>query len=176
MKYLPVLVLLFGACLLSCADKPCCSDGEYGVFYASPLGTGQYDQMTYLHYWSEVNLKSGVEVKLMSITPKVFLCGGDCYFEIYLMNSDGDTMSRAVSIQEGTDLEAYFEPNIKLDPDSWYMLNMHIWSTKSVGIYTSGLTPDDRLDDFEVISARSDTWDDHYVRGSVAFKLLGKYR
>lgn len=178
MKYLAALLILsIGLCLLSCGeDKPCSCEYDYAAFYASPVGTARVDSMTYYHYWSEVKFKPSVDVSLMTITPNVWYCNGECSFEAYLVNAEGDSISHATATHYSRDLWAYFDPDVELEAGQWYTLNLHIWTTKSVGIRTSGLPSEDRVDDFEVIFARSDTWDDHYVRGSVAFELMGKYK
>ena len=69
--------------------------------------------------------------------------------------------------------DRFLDTSVTLVAGKTYLIAMEVWTTKSVGIYTTGARTDGVLGsaEYRTHHARSDTAD-HLDRGAIAFQLL----
>jgi hypothetical protein len=161
-----------------------CGDGAgspttSSVVFDSGRGTGQYDKMTYAEYKSEIFFVPHIDMKISAIRPQIWYCNGSSGFLAFIRNEHYQPLASETGLVDGGgDMTPLFpnrrlEKDITLKADSTYIIVMSVWTTKSVGIYTTG----DRCDGvagaghYMLKSAKSNTAD-HPERGGIAFQLL----
>lgn len=149
------------------------------VVFDTGRGTGPYDMMTYPKYYSEISFIPHVNMTVSKVQPDIWYGNGTCGYSVTISNR----YSRPVASQSGSwddDGEdnvllpdQHFDSAVPLYANEPYTITFEIWTTKSVGIYTTGNRSEGITGDgqFSVNYARSDTWN-HFERGSVAFQLI----
>ena len=159
-----------------CIDGACV--GEPQVIFDSGRGTGPYDKMTYWHYYSEIYFTPNYDMTITAIDPDVYYCNGECYFNAIIYDEQGNKLGEAED--EGSSPEQFdgiLASKVTLSANKKYLIYEHAWTTKSVGIYTSGGESPKKKDSgwYEIIYAKSNSAN-HDDRGPISFKLRGSYK
>lgn len=141
-------------------------------------GTGQYDRMTYLKYSSTLTLVPRKDVLVESLIPDLWYCNGTCGFIAFIRTEFSQSIASEAGLIDG-DVNGVKFPARKLDQavllraGTTYRVWMDVWTTKSIGIYTTGERTSDIAGtvDYKTETAHSDTWN-HPDRGAIAFLML----
>jgi hypothetical protein len=156
-------------------------DSERYVVFDSGRGTGQYDSMTYLRYVSEISFTPDGDILAEAIVPQINYCNGACGFVAWIRDAnyrpiaseagmvDGETPIPPLFPDRGLDAPAH------LVAGSTYVIHIEVWTTKSVGIYTTGARTDGIVGaaHYAVLSAGNECTSYFLDRGGIAFQLLG---
>jgi hypothetical protein len=149
------------------------------VVFDTGSGTGQYDQMTYAKYQSEMAITPEVDIPVRSIRPRLWYCNGSCGYLAFIRSENYEFIASQAGMMDGdmaiqTDFaERLLDPPMTLRAGKTYRIVMETWTTKSIGIYTTGARTTGAVGAarYTVLNAHSDTAD-HLDRGAVAFQLL----
>ena len=150
------------------------------IVFDTGRGTGQYDQMTYFKYESELALTPQVDVAVRGIRPQMYYCNGTSGFIAIIRDEHYQPLAVEAGLVDGdgqltpTFSDRHLDPPLTLTAGKTYRIVMEVWTTKSVGIYTTGNRTAGTVagvGEYVVSYARSDTAD-HQDRGAIAFELL----
>lgn len=149
------------------------------IIFDSGQGTGQYDSMTYFQYFSEVEFTPQADMNITAIRPQIWYCNGTSGFLAVIRDERYSPMSTQTGWAQGTGeaspkfADRRLDPPVKLSAGKTYVIQMEVWTTASVGIYTTGSRTAGVIGsaEYSVHYAHSDTYD-HLVRGAIAFELL----
>ena len=136
---------------------------------AIPHG-GPYSEMTYAEYISVLKLRPKKRTVVSSIKPAINYCNGFCFTEISLGELKG---KKPASIYWQGNVPPMsigsFPQDMVLDPGREYKLSIRVWTSMSVGIFTSGKSSGElgTIGSFLVTEAL------HKERGTIAFEVLG---
>jgi hypothetical protein len=134
--------------------------------------------MTYAKYESEVAFTPQVDLVVGGIRPQIWYCNGSSGFLAFIRGEHYEWLAAEAGLVDGTGpLEPTFSSRhldspVTLKAGTKYLIVMEVWTTKSVGIYTTGDRSSAAIGaaSYVVDYARSDTAD-HLDRGGVAFQL-----
>jgi hypothetical protein len=135
--------------------------------------------MTYFKYSSGLVLIPREDMVVTAIRPQVFFCNGTSGFLAHVRDSMYQPLAAEAGLAEGTGfsspkfLDRSLDEPVALQAGAKYYIIMDVWTTKSIGIYTTGSRGEG-----VVGSATYWTWwansesADHLDRGAIAFELL----
>jgi hypothetical protein len=133
-------------------------------------GIGPYDQMTYSHYESYTEIDPDRSFEISAIQPNIYFCNGTCFYVAEIW--DQGTFLGATSWQgtNAVNTRAAFKSKIRLSEGKTYGIRQRTWTTKSVGILTTGART------FDIIGRHAyrhtyASMMSPYDRGSISFKL-----
>lgn len=176
------MAFVFSIILFGCAGnqiiEPPPTKQQVTELFNSPRGTGQFDRMTYFHYESLSQFDSDSTFTITDIVPDIWFCNGICFFSASVFDESGDIVATFNSEGETTDLGGQFVSPFLLEANKTYRIYLHAWTTKSVGIFTTGANPWPCPDlgclwTLSAFSSSNHSAVDHTDRGSIGFKFLG---
>ena len=149
------------------------------IIFDSGIGSGQYDRMTYLEYKSEIQLTPQVDLKISGIRPQMWYCNGSSGFLAFIRGIHYDVLASEAGLVDGNGdvapkfSDRHFDSSVTLKAGTTYIVSMYVWTTKSVGIFTTGSRTEglNARGKYTVNFSRSDTVD-HIDRGGIAFQLV----
>jgi hypothetical protein len=155
------------------------SKSEQELIFDSGLGAGQYDKMTYMEFQSEITLTPKADMTVSGIRPHIWYCSGTSGFLAFVRDAHYQPVAAEAGLVDGTgDMtptfsDRHFEKTVTLKAGVSYLIQLKVWTTKSVGIYTTGDRTEGTIGsaDYVVQSAASNTAD-HLDRGGIAFQLV----
>ncbi|MBU1974772.1 MAG: hypothetical protein KKG59_00035 [Nanoarchaeota archaeon] len=159
-------------------DQPVSND----VVFDTGRGSGQYDRMTYLEYYSQIEFKPYRDMHVSEVYPYVYYCNGECTYSITINQLKND-YSWAISDGSATGYDSNDVFTVKLSPDvilragEVYHISQNVKTTKSVGIYTAG-GDDPNIQEtgaYTIQAVLSRNSVDHTDRGPHAFKFFGQF-
>jgi hypothetical protein len=175
-----VFALLFSSCAHSHIE-PTQQEGAVStrLVFDSGRGTGQYDEMTYAKYWSDVTFVPEVNMPVRSLYPQMSYCNGSCGYLSVIKDEYGIPLASQSglidTIEDDKPMlpERFLNTSIELSAGVTYRISMEVWTTKSVGIYTTGNRTSgvSGRATYTTHQARSDTAN-HLDRGAIAFLLV----
>jgi len=187
-----ILILLFAFAATSCAKEstpaPTATNTPWAapvlpevdpLVFATGFGSGEYDQMTYLYYRSRMFFEPQADLTGRFLEPMANYCNGECYSLTYIR----DAYWRLIAVQfgrrvdddwriRGLTAERINGPVAFREGESYWM-DMIVWTTKSIGIFTTGgrREGENGSGRYTVLRAYSNTAD-HLDRGAIAFWLM----
>lgn len=169
------VVNFVGSCENALDSKP----QHETIIFDSGRGTGQYDQMTYATYESRLRITPSSEMTVASIRPQMWFCNGSCGFTAFIMNEHSQPLGSEAGLVDGTGgmvptfSDRQLDSTLVLRAGTTYEIRMTVWTTRSVGIYTTGQRSTGIVGnaDYFATSAKSENTD-HLDRGAIAFQLL----
>ena len=156
------------------------------ILFDSGRGTGTNDNMTYSEFESLAIFTPQENLTIKSIYPQINYCNGSCGYIIQITDQNGQVLANQTGIIDAKDqsnptlLERFLNNQLQLIAKNDYYFFIKVWSTESVGIYTTG----DRISgitgtgNFKVEYARSSLLfsnmppNDNSDRGCVSFQLV----
>ena len=144
------------------------------IVLQSGRGTGQYDQMTYAEYESSLQLTPRMPLSVTSLIPDVWFGNGTSGYLVHIRDEKYLPIAAEAGLVDGggdmtpTFPDRQLDSPLVLQAGSSYTIVMKVWTTKSIGIYTTGtrLVDTDTLADYAVQSSTIPE------RGAIAFKFL----
>jgi len=135
--------------------------------------------MTYAKYESEIAFTPQVDVMVRGIRPQIWYCNGSSGFLAFIRSEHYEPLAAEAGLVDGTGplqptfLARHLDSPVTLKAGTKYLIVMEVWTTKSVGIYTTGNRSSTTIGaaNYVVDYARSDTAD-HLDRGGIAFQLI----
>lgn len=155
------------------------AQSEKAIIFDSGLGTGQYDKMTYFEYESEIMLTPEVDITISGIRPQIWYCNGTSGFLAFIRDEHYQPVASEAGLVDGNGemvpafSDRHLDREVTLKADSSYLIVMSVWTTKSVGIFTTGSRTEGTVGpgQYDVHYGRSNTVD-HLDRGGIAFQLI----
>ena len=181
--YRLTLGAVFLPLLLGCShsDSPVSVSRETGssVVFDSGLGNGPYDSMTYAKYESELEFTPTANITVRAIRPTIWYCNGSSGFLAFIRGEHYEFMASEAALVDGSGAmrplfgDRKLETELTLEAGKKYRIVMEVWTTKSVGIWTTGSRTTGTIGsgNYTVSYAHSNTAD-HLDRGAIAFQLL----
>jgi hypothetical protein len=148
---------------------------EFDIIFASGRGLRDYDKMSYMDYESEFYFTPYFDMKINTIEPEIYSCLEECYLIVEIYDEFGNKLVEGFNKgKKKQDFTGTLFEDIILRNGNKYRIHQHIWSTRLVGIYTSG-KGDKRKNngEYEVIYAKSKYYVDYKNRGPISFKIRG---
>ncbi|HYR52235.1 MAG TPA: hypothetical protein VET83_06440 [Candidatus Dormibacteraeota bacterium] len=114
------------------------------VVFDSGRGTGQFDAMTYAKYASSLVLTPQVDMIVRGIRPQIWYCNGASGFLAFIRDEHYGYLEAEAGLVDGTGgaspkfSDRQFDTPLTLKAGTHYLIEMEVWTTKSVGIYTTG--------------------------------------
>jgi hypothetical protein len=138
-------------------------------------GRGEYDSMTYAEYTSEILFTPKKDLLVSSVDPRINYCNETCWYEVSIYNNKGNLL---VSEEEsGTDIETFkgvLSKAIQLNAGAPYRIEQRVWTTASVGIFTTGTKTRVRgQGSVEFLGATSSGFDISH-RGAISSQMRGQ--
>ena len=178
MFVLTIIILVLGACQKTTSARQILFDTGRGVDAA--------DNMTYVEFESLTTFTLQEDITIRSIYPQINYCNGSCGYIVQLIDQHGQVLASQTGWVDAEDQsnpsfsERYLSAQMKLAAQTEYLVFIRVWSTESVGIYTTGDRTSDTtgVSSFTVNYARSDLLFssippmDNIDRGSVAFQFV----
>lgn len=172
--------LLLSLLVLNCAklerpavSRPSFTANDRALVVQSGRGSGLYDSMTYANYESSTRLTPRTSLNVTSLVPDMWFSNGTSGYLVHLRDEFYQPLAAQAGLFDGGDLsQAFADRNLdtplELQAGVSYTIVMSVWTTKSIGIYTTGsrTTDPDGLVDYSVLSASIPE------RGAIAFKFL----
>jgi hypothetical protein len=172
--------LLLSLVLLNCAKierpavhRPVFTANARAVALQSGRGTGPYDSMTYATYESSVRLTPRTSLNVASLVPDLWYSNGTSGYLVHVRDEFYQPLAAQAGLFDSGDLSQAFadrslDTPLELQAGVSYTIVMSVWTTKSIGIYTTGArtTDPDGLADYSVLSASVPE------RGAIGFKFL----
>jgi hypothetical protein len=118
------------------------------VLFDSGRGTGTNDNRTYSMFESMATFKPQDNLSIKSINPQINYCNGSCGYIIQLTDQNGQVLAYQTGLIDAKDQsnpvlpERFLNNQVQLAAQTEYSFFIRVWSTASVGIYTTG----DRID------------------------------
>ncbi|HLC05464.1 MAG TPA: hypothetical protein VJK02_20700 [Anaerolineales bacterium] len=145
----------------------------YSVVFDTGRGTGPYDQMTYAEFESVTSLVPETGLTVTSIKPDVWYCNGTCGYIAFIQDEHAQNLASQAGSWDGNgDMfslpDRSLDSTLQLDVDSTYAVVLKVWTTKSIGIYTTG----SRTSGVTGQAMFSTTFSTYEDRGSISFRLL----
>jgi hypothetical protein len=156
------------------------------ILFDSGQGTGPYDKMTYPEYESQVIFTSQDNLTIKSITPQINYCNGSCGYIVMVYDPNGQVLAYQTGLIDAKDQSnpslagRYLNTPLQLNAQVAYLISIKVWTTESVGIYTTGDRTKGVLGEgvYEVSYARSNLVfpngmppNDTLDRGGIAFQF-----
>lgn len=143
------------------------------VVFDSGRGTGQYDAMTYLKYASTLVLTPQIDMTVSGIRPQIWYCNGASGFVAFIRGEHYEYLEAEAGLVDGTGyaspkfLDRHLDAPLTLKAGTQYLIEMEVWTTKSVGIYTTGSRTTGVVGSatYSVSAATTD-------RGAIAFEMV----
>ena len=181
--FVTVMLMLVGCGGDSAKDE----SGPQTIVFDSGHGSDPLNKMTYWKYQSEILFTPEANMSVSSIKPAMWYCSGICGYTATIQDeSHGYLASQSGSIA-GNNTEdvqlpiQYLDSVVQMNTGTTYRIILEAWTTKSVGIYTTGdrTTGISGQAHYSVEYARSIVdAENHTVdmidRGSISFQLLNK--
>src|SRR5262245_48001792 len=174
-----VAIWLSAGCDHSSAPVSPNSAPTQNIVFDSGKGTEPQDQMTYAKYESQVTFSPSVDITVRSIRPTMWYCNGTSGYIAFIRGEHYEFLASEAGLVDGagemnpTFVDRRLDSLVTLRAGSKYLIVMEAWTTKSVGIWTTGArtTGSVGAGSYTVDYAHSDTAD-HLDRGAIAFQLL----
>jgi hypothetical protein len=143
-----VIVCMFG--LVGCGsdapkdEKNDAFESTKTVVFDSGRGTGPYDYMTYAEYKSEILFTPQANMTVSSIRPDMSYCNGTCSYTATIQDESQSYLASLSGSITGDNIYGFDIPVQRLDSvvqmnaGTTYRILLDAWTTKSVGIYTTG--------------------------------------
>lgn len=155
-----------------------CAQLERATIFDSGLGTGQYDKMTYFEYESEIVLTPQTDMTVSGIRPQIWYCNGTSGFLALILDEHHQPVASEAGLVDGNGemvpafSDRRLDREVTLKADSSYLIVISVWTTKSVGIFTTGSRSEGTVGhgNYLVHYARTE-YADHLDRGGIAFQL-----
>ena len=171
---LAILLLIFVGCDNPTDPSSKDSNESLDIVFDSGQGSGLYDSMTYAEYESDIWFIPQDSLLVRALHPQIWYCNGTCGFTVFIRDEHYQPVASQAGLVDGTGYmtptfpDRYLDQTVLLLPDVTYRIVMNVWSTKSVGIYTTGdrTTSNVGSAEYEVISAS------HVDRGAIAFLMF----
>ena len=178
-QFIVVVFLALGIGCDSSLDSDLHQQAGQTVIFDSGIGTGQYDRMTYLEYKSEIQLTPQIDLKISGIRPRIWYCNGSSGFLAFIRGIHYDVIASEAGLVDGDgDMvpsfsDRHFDSDVTLKAGVTYIVSIFVWTTKSVGIFTTGSRTEglNAIGTYTVNYSQSGTVD-HLDRGGIAFQLL----
>lgn len=175
----------FAIILISCSSPTIsipilpAEQAEQVVAFDSGVGTGQYDKMTYFEYKSEIAFTPDSDISITAIRPQIWYSNGTSGFLAIIRDEHWRPLASEAGLVDGKGYmtpafsDRHLDNSYTLKADSTYLIIMSVWTTKSVGIYTTGNRTEGTVGNgtYQVRSGKSNTVD-HLDRGGIAFQLI----
>ena len=157
------------------------------VIFDSGQGTGHYDNMTYVQYESLITFTPQENITARSINPQITYCNGSCgYIVCILSDQNAGPLACQTGLIDANNQdypqlpERYLDSQVQFNTGLEYQIYIRVWTTKSVGIYTTGdrTTGVTGAGIIKVNFARSDIpfygipSDDNLDRGGISFQHI----
>ncbi len=183
-KLAAYMTLLLSSIILLSACQT--TNTAHQILFDTGRGTGSNDSMTYSEYESQTTFTPKESITIKSINPEINYCNGSCGYIIQLTDQNGQVLGYQTGLLDTKDQsnpqfpERFLNNQVQLAAQTDYLIFIKIWSTESVGIYTTG----DRNNgitgsgNFKTDYAHSSLLfssmppNDNSDRGSVSFQLV----
>jgi hypothetical protein len=184
-KYLNLFTLPILIMMISVACQSIKSTST--VIYDSGEGTELNDNMTYVQYESQITFTPQVNLLAKSINPKINYCNGSCGYIVCVLKEQiaGPLACQTGSIDANNQIapqfpKRYLESQIQFIGGEDYQICIRVWTTKSIGIYTTGSRKTGILGkgNIRVDYARSEVpfmgipSNDNIDRGGISFQII----
>jgi len=144
------------------------------IVFSSGRGTGQYDTATYAKYSSSILLTPQTDMTVTGIRPQVWYNNGASGFLSFIRGAHYEYLEAEAGLADGTGydtpkfLDRHLEEPLTLKAGTTYLIEMEVWTTKSIGIYTTGSRTSGVIGSANY-SVQSASMPD---RGGIAFELV----
>lgn len=114
------------------------------ILFDAGQGTGTNDNMTYSEFESMATIATQENLTIKSINPQINYCNGSCGYIIQLTDQNGQVLAYQTGLVDSKDQsnpvlpERYLNNQVQLVAQTDYSIFIRVWSTESVGIYTTG--------------------------------------
>lgn len=158
------------------------------TLFDSGQGKGPFDNKTYQEYESQVNFSPQEDLTIKSIKPQINYCNGSCGYIVIVNDQNGQVLAYQTGLIDAKDQSnpslsgRSLNTPLQLSAQIEYSISIKVWSTESVGIYTTGNRTKGVLGNgvYKVVYARPNLvfptgmpQNDTLDRGSVAFQFDG---
>ena len=152
---------------------------ERTVVFNSGVGTGQYDRMTYAEYRSDIALTPQTDLTVSAILPQIWYCNGSSGFLAFIRDEHYLLLAAETGLVDGdgemtpTFSDRRLDEVVTLKADSTYRIVMTVWTTKSVGIHTTGSRTEGTVGQAHyVVNYGKSSTADLLDRGGIGFQLI----
>lgn len=149
---------------------------KINTLFESGRGISASNKMNYQDYESSIFFTPLYDMAINIIEPKVYLCEDICYLKTEVYNEQSTNLlgEYYAEVTSPKGFTGILNHEVILKEGSKYRIKQHVWSNKSVGIYTAGMYDvKTNLAEYEVVSARSLFNNDSKNKGPIAFKIKG---
>jgi hypothetical protein len=184
-KYLSLFALpvLFMVISIACQSV----NSTNNVVFDSGEGMESNDSKTYDQYESKITFTPQVNLTAKSINPKINYCNGSCGYIVCVLKDQiaGPIACQTGSIDANNQIDPqfpkrYLESQIQFIRGEEYHICIRVWTTKSVGIYTTGTRKTGIIGkgNIRVDYARSEVPfmgippNDNLDRGGISFQII----
>jgi hypothetical protein len=100
--------------------------------------------MTYQEFESQTTFTPQENLTIKSIYPQINYCNGSCGYIVQLTDQNGQVLASQTGLIDAKDQgnptlpERYLNNQAQLIAQTEYSVFIRVWSTESVGIYTTG--------------------------------------
>src|SRR5512146_2328984 len=114
------------------------------IVLQSGRGAGVYDQMTYAEYESSLQLTPRTSLSVTSLIPDIWFCNGTSGYLVHIRDQKYLPIAAEAGLVDGggdmtpTFPDRLLDSPVVLQAGSSYTIEMKVWTTKSIGIYTTG--------------------------------------
>jgi len=118
--------------------------GETVTVFDTGQGMGQYDEMTYAEYSSEIALTPSESLTVRAIRPEIWYSNGTSGFLAVIRDEHLGYLGAEAGMVDGSGnmtplfSDRHLQAPIVLAAGQKYLLQMRVWTTMSVGIFTTG--------------------------------------
>lgn len=171
------LLLTIGCCVLT---KPVSRRGfkhdhseSLVITFDSGRGAGPYDKMTYAEFESHMSITPKSALAVTRIEPDVWYCNGTCGYIAFIRDEHYQPLASQAGSWDG-DGHSFSLPDRSLDSsvtmeaNTRYVVVLKVWTTKSIGIYTTG----NRTTGATGEATFSTTTSTIPSRGSISFRMV----
>lgn len=149
------------------------------VIFDSGHGTGPYDSMTYAKFESLVTFIPEANITVNAFRPDINYCNGSCGYLVFIRDQWFQPLAAQAGMLDAANMpsptlpDRILDTSVQLSAGVAYFISIEVWTTKSVGIYTTGsrTTGVNGVGTYSVEYAKSDSAD-QITRGGIAFQLL----
>jgi hypothetical protein len=141
-KFATYLTLLISTIMLLSGCKNNASAQQ--IAFDTGRGTGSNDNMTYSEFESLTMFTPKETIKIKSINPEINYCNGTCGYIIQITDQNGQVLGYQTGQMDAKDQsnpplpERFLNNQVELLQQNDYLIFIKVWSTESVGIYTTG--------------------------------------
>jgi hypothetical protein len=143
------------------------------IMFDSGRGTGSYDKMTYAEFKSTISITPKSALTVTRIEPDVWYCNGTCGYIASIRDKHYQPIASQAGCWDGDGYsfslpDRSLDSTIRMEANIQYVVVMKVWTTKSIGIYTTG----SRTAGVAGEVMFSTTTSTVPSRGSIAFRLV----